>query len=63
MKYEYETVAIDYSIWTGRAKQDFLEIINERGSRGWKFKGFAPTTARPKGVKGQEMIFEKELNE
>ena len=60
-KYIYETVIVKYSIWTGRAKDDYLEIINERGLDGWRFVTFTPVYARPNGVKGIELIFEKEV--
>ena len=60
-QYKYETYILNFSIWTGRADQDFLEIINEYGSRGWRFITFAPSYAKPKGLKGIEIIFEKEI--
>ncbi|NNF36274.1 MAG: DUF4177 domain-containing protein [Saprospiraceae bacterium] len=63
MRYIYEAVSISYSIWTGRSKQDYLEIINERGDEGWRFVTFSPMGARPKGVKGIELIFEKQVEE
>ena len=59
MKYIYETVSISYSIWTGRSSEDYLDIINERGNEGWRFVTFSPMNAKPKGVKGIELIFEK----
>lgn len=59
--YIYEVVNISYNIWTGRSKQDYLEILNERGREGWRFVGFLPYNMRPKGVKGTELIFEKEM--
>ena len=61
MRYTYEAVSISYSIWTGRSKNDYLEIINERGREGWRFVGFSPSNARPKGVKGMELVFERPL--
>ncbi|MBT8232270.1 MAG: DUF4177 domain-containing protein [Saprospiraceae bacterium] len=60
-KYEYEVVSIKYSIWTGRAKEDYLQVINEYGQNGWRFVGFAPINMKPKGTKGIELVFEKEL--
>ena len=63
MKYIYETVAISYSIWTGRSKDDYLDVINERGEQGWRFVCFSPMNAKPKGVKGIELIFEKQMEE
>ena len=62
MKYIYDTVSISYSIWTGRSKVDYLDIINEKGHDGWKFISFTPNYARPKGAKGIELIFEKQVS-
>ncbi len=59
--YEYEAVNIDYSIWSGRAKSDHLEIINEYGSRGWRFVCFVPARCVPRGSKGIELVFEKTI--
>ena len=59
MRYFYDTVNIRYNIWTGRSKEDYLEIINDKGKDGWRFVGFVPINLRPKGVKGTELIFEK----
>lgn len=50
MKYIYDSVSISYSIWTGRSKEDYLDIVNERGQDGWKFVCFTPNYAKPKGV-------------
>lgn len=61
MKYIYDTVSISFNIWTGRSKEDYLDIINEKGKDGWRFVGFTPPHAKPKGVKGTELIFEKSI--
>ena len=61
MKYVYDTVSLTFSIWSGRANSDYLDIINQKGEQGWKFVCFAPTYARPKGVKGVELLFEKAI--
>ena len=63
MKYIYDAVSISFNIWTGRSKDDYLDVINERGRRGWRFVGFAPTNLRPKGVKGTELLFEKAVED
>ena len=63
MKFIYEAESISFSVWTGRSKDDYLQIINERGEQGWRFVGFLPATAKPKGVKGTELIFEKQIPE
>jgi len=60
--YIYEAINISFNMWTGRSKDDYLEILNERGRKGWKFVGFLPGNLRPKGVKGTELIFEKETD-
>lgn len=62
MRYIYDTVSISYSIWTGRSKDDYLDIINEKGMDGWRFVCFTPMNTRPKGVKGIELIFEKQVS-
>ena len=62
MKYKYETIRINYSIWTGKSSDDYLEIINDRGAQGWRFVCFTPLEARPKGVDGIELVFEKPLD-
>lgn len=62
MKYKYEVVSLSFSAWTGRYTEDYLKIINERGEDGWRFIGFTPTTALPKGAKGTELIFEKKVD-
>jgi len=63
-KFIYEAQSISYSIWTGKSRDDYLEIINERGRDGWRFVGFLPVNLKPKGkkVKGTELIFEKEID-
>lgn len=60
-KYIYDAVSISFNIWTGRSKDDYLDIINEKGREGWRFVAFAPAHAKPKGVKGTELIFEKAI--
>lgn len=59
-KYIYEVVNLKFSIWTGKAERDYLDILNDYGMRGWKFVTFAPKLANPKGSKGIEMVFVKE---
>ena len=61
MKYIYDAVSISYSIWTGRSKDDYLDIINEKGRDGWRFITFTPINAKPKGVRGIELVFEKAI--
>lgn len=60
-QYEYETISINYSIWSGKSSDDYLDIINERGAHGWRFVCFAPASSRPKGkgVSGIELVFER----
>lgn len=62
VQYEYETESIEFNMWKGHAKQDFLEVINERGRLGWRFVCFVPGHMRPKGVKHHELIFEREVS-
>ena len=62
-KYIYETENLPYSMWTGKAKKDYFQIINDRGEMGWRFVAFLPAAFRPKGVKGTELIFERVIEE
>ncbi len=61
MRYIYESVSLKYSSMRGRSKEDYLEIINAKGSQGWRFVCFSPIQARPKGVKGIELVFERAI--
>ena len=63
MKYIYKTVAIPFNMWTGKSSVDYLEVMNEEGDHGWKFVTFATHSARKKGIKGTEMIFEKQIED
>lgn len=58
-KYEYKVVTIDWSMWTGKAKTDYLEVLNELGEQGFRFITFAPHYVKAKGQKGIDIIFEK----
>jgi len=60
-KFEYKVYNMKYSIWTGKADQDYLEVINKIGADGWRFVGFSPTHLNPKKVKGTDLIFEREI--
>ena len=60
-KYLYETETISFNAFVGRIKSDYLEIINERGKQGWRFVCFVPKEFKVKGVKGLELVFEKEI--
>jgi hypothetical protein len=61
MKYIYETINIGYSQWTGKTKDDYFDIINERGQKGWRFVCFSPKEVKSKEVNGIELIFEKKI--
>ena len=63
IKYEYKVYSIDYSIWTGKADEDYLEIINNYGLEGWRFIDFSPQHLMPKGEKGTDLIFERPIEE
>ena len=62
-RYEYKIVTIEISAWTSRAKHDYLEVLNENGKEGWRFIEFSRSQLRPKGVKGVELLFEREIEE
>jgi len=56
-----ETEVITFNSFSGRSKSDYLQIINDRGKSGWRFLKFVPRGYNPKGVKGVELLFEKEI--
>ncbi len=58
-KYEYKAVTVGWNMWTGKAKADYLNIINEYGEQGWRFIQIVPHNYLPKGKRGIELIFEK----
>ena len=61
-RYEYQAVSLEISAWTGRAKMDYLKVLNEYGAEGWRFVQFAPTIAKPrKAGKGIELVFERKI--
>lgn len=60
-KFEYKVVSIEFSTWTGRAKEDYLNVLNDMGIKGWRFVQFTPTSYKPKGAKGIEMVFERKI--
>jgi hypothetical protein len=63
-KYEYKVILIKVDrIWTGRAESDYLVALSEHAKDGWRFAGFVPPILNPKGVKGQEILLERELRE
>ncbi len=63
-KYEYKVILIKVDrVWTGRAESDYLVALNDQAKEGWKFIGFVPPILNPKGVKGQEILLERELPE
>lgn len=58
-RYEYTVVSIKKSMWTGKSKADYLEIINEYGAQGWKFVMFADKYASKKPTTRIELVFER----
>lgn len=58
-EFEYKVVGFERNNWTGRAKGDYVEILNEYGALGWRFKEFVPAGAKPKGALAVEMLFER----
>ncbi len=61
-RFEYQVVSLEYSMWTGRAKTDYLKVLNEYGAEGWRFVQFAPAFAKPRGAgKGFELVFERKI--
>lgn len=63
-KFEYKVILIKVDrVWTGRAESDYLLALSEHAQEAWKFAGFVPPILNPKGVKGQEVLLERELEE
>ncbi len=61
-KYEYKVISIKSDAWSGYAKDDYLQILNEFGTDGWRFKEFVPGYAKPKGApKGFEILLERKI--
>ena len=64
MKYKYQAIRIPYNSWSGKAEADYLDIINEKGAKGWRFVGFEPLIAKAeKGIRGTELEFGIPLEE
>jgi len=61
-RYIYETEILPHSLLDRFVKEDYLKVIQERGALGWRFVSFVPSNFRPKGVKGTELVFEKEVD-
>lgn len=59
--YIYETESLKYNTYIGRAKEDYLKVIAERGLQGWRFVCFVPLHGKVRKVKGLELVFEKEI--
>ncbi len=63
-KYEYKTVQFPVDrVWTGKPKEDYLQIINEYAQQGWRFIAFVPPICNARGFKGQELLFERTATE
>jgi len=60
--FEYMAVNINLSKWSGKPNEDYLDILNEYGSKGWKFIQIAPQHFRPKKGWYMEMIFERKIS-
>lgn len=60
-KYEYKVISVKWSMWTGKAKQDYLQIINEYGQQGWRFVQVVHGVAQSKSSKGIELVLEREV--
>ena len=61
-KYEYKVILMKIDkVWTGKPTVDYLNILNDMGREGWRFKEFVSASLRPKGVRDQEILFEREI--
>lgn len=62
-KFEYKAIVIKVDrVWTGKAEADYLNVLNEHGSDGWEFVAFVPPVLTPKKMKGQEIVFKREIS-
>ena len=61
-KFEYKVVVLKVDrVWTGKVDGDYLQILNECGAEGWRFVEIVPAYLYPKGSKGLEILFEREI--
>ena len=61
--YEYKVVRIPISIWTGKPKEDYVDVITEYAAEGWRFVQVYHHR-NGSGVTGYiEVIFEKKLTQ
>lgn len=64
--YSYETLRCEFTNWGLGAGnvyeiQEYREIIDRRGSQGWRYAGFIPSKQRGTGhISEIVLIFEKE---
>ena len=60
-KYQYKVISLKRSMWTGKAKADYLEVLNKYGRDGWRFKLFADKYAVNKPHKNIELNFQRAI--
>jgi len=61
-KFEYMAVKLKFNIWKGKPDEDYLAILNEYGSKGWKFIQVAPQHFKPTSGQYFEIIFERKIS-
>ncbi len=65
-KYSYEKIECKFNGWGAFAGNsyginDYQEIIDKKGSEGWRYAGFIPTVQRGTGhIEEMVLVFEKE---
>ena len=60
--YDYKIIRIPISVWTGKPKEDYLDVIREYAEEGWRFiQVFKPPSQG--ATHYMEVIFEKQRRE
>jgi len=64
LMFDYKIIRIPISIWTGKAKEDYLDVIKEYAAEGWRFiQVYTPPRAGSGLSYYIEVIFEKRKEE
>lgn len=62
--YDYKIIRIPISMWTGKPKEDYLNVIREYAEEGWRFiQIYRPPSHAYGNSYYQEVIFEKQRKE
>ena len=61
--YEYKVIRISVSMWTGKPKEDYVDVITEYAARGWRFVQVYQYRNASRGTGYVEVIFEKSTDQ